>query len=195
MKILGITGPTGAGKSRLSEYLSQKGFPVIDADEVYHALLIPPSACLDALRGAFGEAIFFADGSLNRPALSDIVFHDSDKLALLNKTVLGFVLDEIRAQLRVLETEGHALVAIDAPTLIESGFHHECDAVISVLSDRELRIGRIMARDKISKERAIARIDAQPSDDFYREHSTHVLENSDSPTSFNENIEQLLQTL
>ena len=195
MTILGITGPTGAGKSLLSDYLASKGFPVIDADQVYHSLLLSPSPCLDALHAAFGASIFLEDGSLNRPALSEIVFHDEQKLALLNRTVLDFVLDRIRQMIAKLEQQGKTVVAIDAPTLIESGFHKECDTVISVLSPQKLRLERILARDGIGREAAEARIHAQKSDEFYRAHSDHILINDGKKEDFFVSCEQLLRSL
>ena len=176
MKILGVTGPTGAGKSFLCKALSKR-IPMIDADEVYHSLLIPPSECLDALRQAFGDNVFLPNGALDRTALSEIVFSDEAKLALLNRTVLTFVLKKIREIIADLERDGNTCVLVDAPTLIESGFHLECDAVISVLSSPSLRLSRIMTRDDISKEKASLRIAAQKDDDFYREHSNLVLIN------------------
>ena len=195
MTVLGITGPSGAGKSLCSDYLKTIGIPVIDADEVYHGLLLPPSPCLDALRDAFGNKIFFGDGTLNRPALSEIVFHDQEKLALLNRTVLGFVLEEIRRLLREFETEGKPVVAVDAPTLIESGFHKECTLVISVLSSPETRLSRIMTRDHLTREAAEARIHAQREDDFYRRHSHAVLLNEDDPQQFFASVATLLDSL
>ncbi len=176
IKILGITGPTGAGKSLLCKELSTS-IPVIDADEIYHSLLIPPSDCLNALRDAFGDDVFLSDGTLNRSALSSIVFSEEDKLTLLNHTVLDFVLKEIRAMISELERAGRTCVLVDAPTLIESGFHLECDAVISLLASPALRLSRIITRDAIPKEKATLRIAAQKDDDFYRAHSDLVLIN------------------
>ena len=176
MKILGVTGPTGAGKSFLCKALSKR-IPMIDADEVYHSLLIPPSECLDALRQAFGDNVFLPNGALDRTALSEIVFSDKAKLALLNRTVLTFVLKKIREMIADLERDGNTCVLVDAPTLIESGFHLECDAVISVLSSPSLRLSRIITRDDISEEKASLRISAQKDDNFYREHSNLVLIN------------------
>ena len=184
MFIIGITGPTGAGKSLFSHYLRARGITVIDADEVYHSLLIPPSDCLDALRRAFGNNVFSANGTLDRPALSKIVFGDPQKLTLLNQTVLGFVLERIRQQIRHLEQDGKTVVAVDAPTLIESGFHLECNRVISVLADPEIRTERILLRDKITREAAQARIRAQKSDDFYQAHSHFILTNNTSVDAF-----------
>ena len=195
MKIIGITGPTGAGKSLLSEYFSEQAIPVIDADEVYHSLLIPPSPCLDALSSAFGKEILRTDGSLDRQALAEIVFHDASKLALLNQTVLGFVLDEIREQIRSLAAKGETAVAIDAPTLIESGFHRECDTVVSVIAPIAERLARIIARDHLSEEKARARIESQPSDDFYRKHSHAVLVNDGDVDRFRKEAAALLPKL
>ena len=194
MKIIGITGPTGAGKSLLCKELS-KAIAVIDADEVYHSLLTPPSDCLHALQGAFGNSIFSADGSLDRAALSSIVFSDEEKLALLNRTVLSFVLEKIRSMIAELEATGHACVLVDAPTLIESGFHRECDAVISLLASPELRLSRIVARDAISEEKASLRIAAQKDDDFYRTHSDLVLINDGDLALLIPKIETLFHKL
>ena len=184
MHVYGITGPSGAGKSILSEYMTRHGVAHIDADKVYHELLIPPSAALDALRNAFGDKIFTSNGVLDRAVLSAIVFHDKEKLTLLNETVLGFVLTEIRRRIASLEKSGISAVAVDAPTLIESGFHKECDTVISVLSSKELRIERIIERDGLSREKAIERTNAQKPDEFYEEHSDIVLMNDGDLDAF-----------
>ena len=192
MFIIGITGPTGAGKSLFSHYLRARGITVIDADEVYHSLLIPPSDCLDALRRAFGNNVFSENGTLDRPLLAKIVFGKPEQLALLNQTVLGFVLDRIRQHITHLEQDGETVVAVDAPTLIESGFHRECDRVISVLADPEIRMERILRRDKITSEAAHARIHAQKSDDFYRAHSDLILTNNTSEDAFFTQCDTLL---
>lgn len=194
MKIIGVTGPTGAGKSLLCQELSKR-IPMIDADEVYHSLLIPPSDCLDAIRNAFGDGVFAYDGTLDRGALSAIVFSDEEKLALLNRTVLDFVLKKIREMIRELSERGHSCVLVDAPTLIESGFHRECDAVISVLASPELRTSRIIARDALSEEKAFARISAQKDDDFYSSHSDLVLINNGSIEALTSRAVEFLATL
>lgn len=195
MHVYGITGPSGSGKSILSQYMTKSGVAHIDADKVYHDLLVPPSRVLDALKTAFGDTILNADGTLDRKALSAIVFNDKDKLALLNKTVLAFVLEEIRSMIKALEKEGFSAVAVDAPTLIESGFHKECDTVISVLSPKELRIERIMARDGLSREKATERTNAQKNDEFYEEHSDIILMNDGDVEAFFERISTTLPEL
>lgn len=195
IRIVGVTGPTGAGKSLLCEHLSRLGVSVIDADEVYHAMLLPPSPCLDALRDAFGEGILRPDGTLDRGALSEVVFQSEEQLALLNRTVLGFVLKKIRGMIADLEAADRPSVVIDAPTLIESGFHRECDVVLSVLSSEQTRFGRIVARDHLAASQAEARLHAQKDDAFYREHSNYVLTNDGNEQAFYEKIDALLPRL
>ena len=195
IRILGITGPSGAGKSLLSQSLSAKGIPVIDADEVYHSLLIPPSPCLDALRDAFGDGIFGKDGSLDRSALSAIVFYDKEKLNLLNKTVLRFVLERIDERIQALDAKGHTVVAVDGPTLIESGYHKQCHTVVSVLAKEGIREERIRERDGLTEEQAKARIHAQPPEEFYRSHSHVVIENNGDEDALQIAVESLLSTL
>lgn len=178
MRIIGITGPSGAGKSLLSAVLEKHSIPTIDADGVYHSLLIPPSPCLDALRAAFGDGVFLPDGSLDRAALGAIVFSDEQKLALLNSTVLSLVLERTRQIIRQFEADGYSAVAVDAPTLFESGFDSECDLVVSVLAPLEDRLARITSRDGISKEAAMLRLEAQKDDEFYTSRSDAVLVNN-----------------
>lgn len=171
VKIVGITGPSGSGKSLLCEYLSEVGIPSINADDVYHSLLIPPSRCIDAIKNEFGERVLAPDGSLDRAELSALVFSDSDKLELLNRTVLPIVIDEIRRIINELRSRGEIAVAIDAPTLIESGFHLECDLVVAMTAPTDERIDRIEARDNISEDRAKMRAKAQKPTSFYTSHA------------------------
>ena len=195
MTIIGITGPSGSGKSLLTNYIKDLALPTIDADEVYHSLLVPPSECLDALRKAFGISIFNTDGTLNRSALSEIVFQNKDKLALLNATVLEIVLKKIRTMIEELELQGHKTVFVDAPTLIESGFHKECSIVVSVLASAQTRIERIIERDNISRQKAEARVLAQKGDSFYIENSHRVLINNSDAESFLREARELLKDI
>ena len=177
MRIIGITGPTGSGKSMICRYFQESGIPCIDADSVYHRLLLPPSDCLNAIRMSFGNEIFSADGQLDRAKLAAIVFSDPQKLDILNKTVLGKVLCEIRNIIADYRRKGFDTVAVDAPTLIESGFNKECSSVICVLAPKEQRTSRIIERDCLSDEKAAQRVNAQKSDSFYIENSDFTIMN------------------
>ncbi|MBO5883386.1 MAG: dephospho-CoA kinase [Clostridia bacterium] len=195
IKIIGVTGPSGAGKSLFCTRLKKYGIETIDADEVYHSLLVPPSQCLDAIRNAFGDPVFSPDGSLDRSALGAVVFSSPEKLELLNKTVLGFVINKMEEMIASFESEGKKFVFVDAPTLIESGFNKKCHTVISILSPKETRISRIAVRDKITEEKAKERVMAQHSDEFYISHSDIVLENTNDEASFIEKTDGLLLSI
>ena len=190
-KIVGITGPSGSGKSLLSKHLSDNQIPCIDADAVYHGMLTPPSRILDAIVEVFGADLLTADGSLDRTVLSARVFSDPTQLELLNATVLPIVVDEINSIIASLVNDGASTVVVDAPTLIESGFHRSCDMIIAVLAPIESRIERIKARDMISEERAKARVLSQKSDDFYTSVADITILNDGDKAEFEKNVKEI----
>ncbi len=177
MLVIGLTGPSGAGKSKVAELFHTHGLPVIDADEVYHRLLLPPSPCLNDLSARFGQEILNADGTLNRPHLGGIVFADPKALSDLNAITHRYIMAEIRAKLDELQCSGTRAAVLDAPQLFEAAADKLCDKVVSVLADRAIRVTRIMARDGIERDRAEQRINAQKNAAFFRERSDYVIEN------------------
>lgn len=182
MKIIGLTGPSGAGKGEVGLILRARGLAVIDTDRVYHELLIPPSPCLDALVEAFGTCILASNGTLDRAALAALVFADTDdaraRHKTLNRITHRFVTERTNELLDTYRAEGQRAVVIDAPLLLEAGMDAICDTVIAVLADRETRLTRLAVRDQKSREALIARLDAQPADSFYRAHAQFVIENN-----------------
>lgn len=178
MLIIGLTGPSGAGKGTVASLFASFGLPVLDADKIYHALLLPPSPCLDAIVTRFGGHILSADGTLDRRALGDTVFSDPAALEDLNRIAHRFVMDEVRKQLKLLENNNVRAAVLDAPQLFEAEADKLCSTVVSVLADTELRAARIMKRDGIPHERAMKRIKAQKSDAFFKEHSNYIIENN-----------------
>lgn len=177
MKRIGITGPTGAGKTTALNALTSLGAHVIDADKVYHDLLESSVPMRKALTERFGAEILDKNGRIDRKALGNVVFVDADALADLNAITHRFVLEEIERQASQAEAEGRPAVAIDAIALIESGAAETCDAVVGILAPKQVRIRRIMAREGISEEYARKRVEAQQDDTFFRTHCTHILEN------------------
>lgn len=192
MLVIGLTGPSGAGKGAVGTLLSEHQIPVIDADAVYHGLLAPPSPCLDALRERFGESILLPEGTLNRRALGAIVFSDPEALQALNKITHGFVMAKIRKELDALRQKDTPAAVIDAPQLFEAEADKDCNVIISVLADKKLRLERITARDGIDAETALRRIEAQKNDEFFRTHSDYVLENNGNLDLLRPQIRQIL---
>jgi len=180
MKRIGITGPTGAGKTTALKALEALGVCILDADAVYYDLLAQSAELKQALTSRYSEEILTADGAVDRKKLGAIVFADPAALEDLNRITHRFVGEEIDRREREAHEAGMETVAIDAIALVESGLADTCYRVVSVLAPAEVRIQRIMARDGISEEYARSRVNAQKSDEFYRAHSHHVLENDGS---------------
>ena len=176
--IIGLCGGSGSGKGTVSSILNNYDIPAIDTDLVYHNLTSYMSDCLIEIRDAFGENVI-SNGALNRKELSHIVFSDEsgDKRNLLNLIAHKHILASVRDRISALVNEGYEHVIVDAPVLFESGFDKECDLVIGVIANREVRISRIMARDGIDYVSAKRRIDSQLSDEELRKRCDYVITN------------------
>lgn len=185
MKRIGITGPTGAGKTTALAALAGLGAHVIDADAVYHDLLASSGPMRRALTARFGAGILDEAGNVDRKALGSVVFADPKALSDLNDLTHRFVLEEIDRQTREAEKAGRPAVVIDAIALIESGAAEGCDAVVGVLAPKQVRVRRIMDREGIPEAYARRRVEAQQPDAFFRANCTHILENNgEDPAAF-----------
>lgn len=195
MTVIGITGPTGAGKTTALNALRELGVEVIDADAVYHGLLAESRELKKALVSAFGADILDKDGQIDRRALAQAVY--PDRLPELNGITHPFVVDEVECQIARAEERGYPGVAIDAIALVESGLARRCDAVVAILAPLEVRIRRIMTRDGIDEAYARRRALAQKEEAFFRANSQYVLENGpeDTPESFREKALGLFRKL
>ena len=185
---IGVTGPSGAGKSVACQAAERLGFQVIDCDKVAHKVLQNNSECIAALTNAFGQEIL-EDKIINRKKLAERAFASSEATALLNRTVLPFIVTAIER-----EKTGDKVV-LDAPTLIQSGMHTECDQVIGILSDMEIRRQRILARDDIAPQEAEKRLSAAPDDEFFMENCDYIVYNNKDTKSFVEIFENLLRNI
>ena len=181
MLVIGLTGPSGAGKGLVAELFASYGLPVLNADEIYHRILIPPSACLDEMVVRFGREILTPEHTLDRKVLSGIVFTSHEALADLNRIAHRHVMAEVRRILTELRKKDTTAAVLDAPQLFEANAERDCNIVISVLADPAVRLERIMRRDGIGHDAAQQRINAQLSDSFFRSHSDYVIENNDTP--------------
>ena len=195
MLVIGLTGPTGAGKGTVAKLFASFGVQIIDADVVYHALLNPPSPCLDELTARFGSSILNPDKTLNRQALGAIVFADQGALADLNAITHRYVMEQIRAELARLRRAQVKVALLDAPQLFEAGADRDCDVVVSVLADEERRLSRITQRDGISPEAARKRMAAQLPDEFFRRNASYIIENNQSPEQLTDAVQAILSEI
>ena len=187
--IVGLTGPTGAGKSSVTQIAEKKGIKVIDCDLYARKATEKGSEGLSALVKAFGKEILNIDGELNRKALARIAFSSYDKTQLLNKTILPFIKELILAE---IDTDK---VLLDAPTLFESGMDKICSKTVAVLADKDKRLKRITERDGISAEDATIRINGGKNDEFFKDNADYVIYNNDNEETFLREISFLLDKI
>ncbi len=195
MKIIGLTGPSGAGKGFCYQYFDSLSIPCIDADRVYHELLFPPSKCVDELVAFFGNDILDNKGGIDRKTLANKVFADKsrEKLNTLNFITHKYVTEKIVFLLNKFSKQGLAAAVIDAPLLFEAGVDKMCDFTVAVISDEATRLERIVKRDNISSEEATMRIKAQKPLDFYTESTDYTVTNNADIHALNNQLEAILK--
>ena len=195
MKVIGLCGGSGSGKGTVSKIFAEIGIPSIDTDAVYREMTLSDSPCMRALQGEFGDEVVNSQGGLDRTRLASIVFNDPSRLEKLNKIAHSFILDETRSRLAAYKDEGLSAAIVDAPVLFESGFDNECDEIICVVADREIRTGRIMSRDRITRDAAEKRIASQMPDEILISKCDQVIYNNSDIESLREQILSLKSKL
>lgn len=168
---IGLTGPSGAGKGFVCEYLTKLGFNIINSDDVVKNIYENNSLLLNKLADVFGNDII-KDSRLDKNKLREIVFSDREKLKILNSIVHPEVIAKC-------EQLAKPLAVLDAPQLFEAKAQNKCNIIITVMAAKELRATRITERDGISEEKAMERINAQLSEEYYINNADYVIYNND----------------
>ena len=195
MTIIGITGPTGAGKTTALMVVEQLGGAVIDCDRVYHKLLEGDVALQGKLESAFGP-LRDERGAIDRKKLGSIVFGEPEKLRQLNAIAQTATVERTRELLERYRARGRELVAVDAIALLESGLKELCQTTIAVIAPPEVRVERIMAREGISEDYAWARVRSQRPDEYFIQGCDCTLWNDcASPEEFAARARTLLEGL
>ena len=177
MKVYGLTGKTGAGKSTVAEKLEKMGFCVIDGDKIARSITEKGKPAISILANEFGCDIIEDDGSLNRKLLASRAFKDRESTAKLNAITHPIIKAEFEKELRKAEAEGFSFAVIDAAALLESSCKDLCEKIIVVTAPEEIRLSRVLLRDGITKEQALIRINAQFPDEYYNEKADILIRN------------------
>ncbi|WP_230975045.1 dephospho-CoA kinase [Aminipila luticellarii] len=193
MKIIGLTGGIGSGKSTVSRYLSQKGYSIIDADEIARQIVKPDSTVLKKLVGSFGSSILNGDGSLNRSRLAELAFTHKEEKAKLDQIMLQEIVRVILEKIQTYEKSGKEIIFIDAPLLFEAGLDKESNEIWVVDAADEVRVERVIKRDDSTREAVLARIENQMNRQEQYQRANHILNNSTTQKALYEQIDKLLK--
>lgn len=181
MKILGITGGVGSGKSRVLYDLQKNyGAYVVEADKLAHELMEPGMPIYDRIVETFGSSILSKEPPYNidRQLLGQKVFSDNEKLQILNNISHPMVKDSIMARIEQARSDGKiSLFVIEAALLIQDGYKAVCDEIWYIWVGREERIRRLMLQRGYTREKCISILDSQDSDDYYRKYTDFTINN------------------
>ena len=180
MITIGLTGGIASGKSTVSAELRRQGVPIFDADQNARDAVAKGSRGLALVAEAFGSEYLTADGELNRPKVSELVFHDKDALKTLEGILHKIVWENAESFLQAQREQGAKLAVLDAPLLIETGWHQQVDKVWLVAVSRQQQIERAMLRSGMTEAEVVARINAQMSLEEKQKYADVVLDNSGS---------------
>lgn len=167
---VGLTGPTGAGKSYVCEIFRQKGFKIIDCDKIAHELTAKNAPILAELANEFGEDVV-KNGELDRKLLASRAFDTKEHTKKLNSILHPAIAEKCKE-------EAQGLTVLDASQLFEANMQNDCYKVIGVLADEDVRIKRIIARDNITEQQAKLRMSAQFDNDYFIDNCDYIIYNN-----------------
>ena len=177
---LAVTGGVGSGKTVVCSRLKELGIPVFSADELAREAVKPGTPAYEKIVSHFGADVLLADGALDRSKLRRVILHDSKAKAVLEGLIHPEVIRQMILHFETARQNGNLLVAVEVPLLFESGLAHYFDYVLTVTVDRERRIERLMARDRVSRSDAEGLMRIQMPEVKKIEQSDFVIDNSGS---------------
>jgi dephospho-CoA kinase len=196
MKVIGLTGSIGSGKSTVSGFFEKLGAIVIDADQVSRQVVEPGSPALKELTLAFGENILNPDGSLNRTLVAEIVFNSDEKRELLNSIIHPMIFNEINSTIEEYREKGTEIIILEAALILEKkGLIKLIDKLIVVSIDEETQKKRLEGRGDLSKEQINARINSQLTNNEKIKHADYIIDNNQDLVNTREQVRKLWDKL
>jgi dephospho-CoA kinase len=196
VKIVGITGGIGSGKSTASKFLGELGAIVIDADRVGHKIYLPDTPAWREIVEAFGDTVVAPDRTIDRTKLGPIVFSAPDKLQTLNQITHGKIYAYIQGQIDyICAQKTDAVVAVEAAILLEAGWLSLVDELWVVVADEDVAITRLQQYKNMPEDQARARIKAQMSNDARMAQADQVIWNNGDLMELSQTVEAAWQRL
>ncbi|SES18977.1 dephospho-CoA kinase [Corynebacterium cystitidis] len=195
MRIIGLTGGIGSGKSTVAAMLQDHGIPVVDADEVARKIVAPGQSALAELAKAFGKEIIDQQGHLNRAELARRAFTTSEKTQLLNSITHPAIKAEVKRQFSQLEDAGFKMAIYDMPLLIEQGLHKQMDLTVVVDVDAEERVRRLVDKRGLDESDVRNRIARQIDDETRLAAADIVIDNNGTLENLNTQVHALAARL
>jgi len=177
---IAVTGSAGSGKTSVCNRLKELGLKVISADSLARDAVAPDSAVYEKIINYFGTKVLKSDGTLNRQTLRRIMVTDDDARKTLERFVHPEIKNRMQLKMDAAERDGDAVVIVEVPLLFEFDMTDRFDAIVLVISDRELKIRRLMDRDNVSRDEANALLNVQMPDQEKIKRSEFVLNNNGS---------------
>lgn len=200
IKVIGVTGGIGSGKSTVTKFIREKGYTVLDADSISHEMTAIGQKGYGEIVAYFGKGVLLTNGEIDRKKLGNIVFNDKDELKVLEKIITDKVVETIKNEIAKIScsTEEKYLdnaLFLDVPLLFETGLDQDCDMVWLVDADIKIRIERVMKRDNVTENMVRERMFNQLKSEYKKELSDVIIDNSNDIDSLHENIERLLENV
>ncbi|MFB0558952.1 MAG: dephospho-CoA kinase [Dehalococcoidales bacterium] len=175
MKVIGLTGGIGSGKSTVSQFLAELGAVILNADGVGHEALKPDTEVWREVVAAFGRQVLTPDGSIDRARLGGIVFGNPESLSRLNRIMHPRMYDMVKARLDEYRRRGVDVVVLEAPLLIEAGWTSLVDEVWVTVASEATVLRRLEERTGLSESESLARIRSQLSSEARVEYADAVI--------------------
>ncbi len=194
MRVFGLTGRSGSGKSTALEMFRELGVPVLECDRIVREIESPGQECFDEIVSEYSEDILLPSGELDRRKLAGIAFSSKAETERLNSVVHKHVLSELERRFDTLQKQGNAYCIVEAPQLFESGLDRRCDEIILVTAPEKSLKDRIIRRDGLDENMADMRLAAQISDEELRSRCGIIIENDSGLGEFREKIKDIKNT-
>jgi dephospho-CoA kinase len=192
MKVIGLTGNIGCGKSVVARMFEELGARVIDADLIARLVVEPGEPAWNEIVQTFGEAILNSDGTINRGKLGEIVFNDKEKREALNRISHPRIIERIKELIEEFRKENVEVVIVEAALIVEKGgMKPLINDLIVVTADEEAQIRRLIERNALSREEALSRIKSQMPLSEKVKYATYLIDNSGTLDETRKQVEEV----